>query len=1139
MNLLLSPHFLPLSVSPEKEKPPSDYVQPSSLPAGVQDIFATEEEPDTTRIEEDMTNDTSPVSGAEMLQRAVDSISLSPPLALNTKPIMSPGSPRLISEEFSHNGTNSPAESFSSSTTKLSPPENISLPSSSTPALPMSSTANAVSTPHELSVSAPEPSPTASFLFLGDSTISLTRLDSSETRESAPSPEAMLPLSMGSKAVQPIVGMVEPSPQPAAQVASSSTGLLLHDFRPQTMLSTYLPTNQEPTHSFHNILSSVFLNSMPCNQKSLLQAMAHSLEHKGYQVLHDVLLPEDPGLQPHDLFHMAMYLYVSILHDEFEDHVQHENHEKRDYQSQLGKERQEHEATKDKLVSLRQMNSLLSKSNSPTEREQIFRLQQETRKTSQALQATTQDYNEVKALSETLQAQVDTTVKHRDSAVQELQQHLTQLQATASELSHLKIKMASMVDSEKVSAETVQLKSHIHQLSLDISTSNQKLEEVAVKAQLEETQSKALLQEKEGLLKDLQQSAERLREAEKAIKSLQMTKTELSVQVKELSNERDSSAPFLADAKLNSKVHQRDKVSWAQEKKSLCQEMEVQNDKVMALQAQVTSLTTSLDNHKKKKDKSTAEVLQELAKSKELVDQLNLEKANFLRNAKKDGEIFFAEKDAQDQREKKHEEALKQSQEQATAFKDEAAVLAALKISLEEERNSLTNTVLDLQEKLQEKSKKRKGKKRKVFQKLVKLLQDKSSSASDTNSDEYSEDEPSPASTNILSRPASPVNITSPPSPASIGSPTVSMEPEKVKTEVVSYCDVAKRDTNVSQGSTEDLKLSIDSEDRFPADLPTEKRKGSPRPRSSSPRTKSARPGSSERSVSYNDFPQREMQVHYDLDYMSEPVHGEAFPLIRKHAMESAQALSCDRNLIRHLRGPDSEASKDKAVQTILKTYAQCVSLTDISDLNEGSHPSDTNSYLPLPNLSSSAPEWDFIKHKHVKNHLVHFPSLMALLRLYCSKLYAFFHFGNASDQTTRDETISLLHTADRDKHGERRSNWEKKLDILLVLIVGRVVFYTLDEISAFDCNRDNQLHISAPFLTEDFVEQMVSSRTYRDPFLLPRRDMYSLYVDCNGRRARGDLHNRISRYEPNSPRHSNDAQHATERTGASWMDKI
>ena len=63
-------------IEPEKEKSPLDNAQASSLPMGVQDIFATGEESDANRLVDDTSVTTPPVSGAEMMQKAVDSILL-------------------------------------------------------------------------------------------------------------------------------------------------------------------------------------------------------------------------------------------------------------------------------------------------------------------------------------------------------------------------------------------------------------------------------------------------------------------------------------------------------------------------------------------------------------------------------------------------------------------------------------------------------------------------------------------------------------------------------------------------------------------------------------------------------------------------------------------------------------------------------------------------------------------------------------------------------------------------------------------------------------------------------------------------------------------------------------------------------
>ena len=112
-------------------------------------------------------------------------------------------------------------------------------------------------------------------------------------------------------------------------------------------------------------------------------------------------------------------------------------------------------------------------------------------------------------------------------------------------------------------------------------------------------------------------------------------------------------------------------------------------------------------------------------------------------------------------------------------------------------------------------------------------------------------------------------------------------------------------------------------------------------------------------------------------------------------------------------------------------------------------------------------------------------------------------------------------------------------MDLTLILIIGRIVFYTLDDVAAFECNPTRQLHLSAPFLSESFVNQMVTLRSYQDPYLLPRQDMHYLYVEGFGTRAKRDFHNRIPKYEPTSPRRPNNPQANRPQAGASWMDKI
>ena len=89
-----------LSVAPEKEKNPPD-LQAPHLPDGVQEIFTPQEETEASMSGHLTTlrappSSPAPVSKEEILQRAVDSISD----LVATGPLMAPGSPQKIVDDF-------------------------------------------------------------------------------------------------------------------------------------------------------------------------------------------------------------------------------------------------------------------------------------------------------------------------------------------------------------------------------------------------------------------------------------------------------------------------------------------------------------------------------------------------------------------------------------------------------------------------------------------------------------------------------------------------------------------------------------------------------------------------------------------------------------------------------------------------------------------------------------------------------------------------------------------------------------------------------------------------------------------------------------------------------------------------------
>ena len=1112
--------MLNIAVPPEKDKTvQEDTRTDQNLPEGIQAIFAPEEEDDTSKLQDLSSPLPSPVSKEEILQMAVESIID----IVHSTPIMAPGSPQRIVEEYV-----APAPPLSSSATTTS----LNVAPRASPITESLST----SLNHVSSASAPpsiaflsENSPPTVLLSTVPPTTNVAVFELTKPPFRTARFPVVSPFSSEDPSASLQVGAVQPMSHQPDQVQPSHK-MRLDDFRPSELSSPYVPAHESASNSFHNLISDVFLHNLPCAQKGLLQAMALSLEGRNISVLHGIELPPDPGLLPTDPLHMGTYLYVAALFDEFEDYLSAALKDKTDIQQLLVKEKERIQQCHDQLQNLREVNSLLAKSNSPAEKEQIIRLQQDCRKASQNLQEVTQDYQELKALSERLRMQLDIAQAQRTSASLEAQASLDRLQVSTQELSDLKVKMISMVDSKLHSPDHTQLKSQLDKLSLELQEKQEKLN-------LQDSTAK----DTESKYNSLQKEADHLRsqsvcleKAEEEIKSLRSTKVELAVQVKDLSKERDNTANFLADAKVRSKSNQAEMESMQAEKKSLLQNVAAKDERI-------SSLKVSLDNLTKDKKKSSSETAQELEKAKNMIDKLHLDKSKLLKQIKDDGVNFFRLKDNTEKKEKMYEESLKLSNDQVQNLKEEATELAALKSSLETVVTTSENKILDLEEELKSISDKTKGEKSKSYQKLkkkhaqlVQFLQEPSSAGdSSSNADSDFEDADSQPQ---LSKPPSPL-------PADNSNPSPHQEPLKTEPPVQLYSAVTKHGAPPSQSSQdENFEISVKPEDCFPPEPLGRKRERSPTKSSSPGSRKKSRSGSSERNVRYENSPPRQQhrttQLHYDLDVMEETYHTQAYDLISEYTRKSIGLISQDKSLIRYLRGSASTYNKLEKVQVLLKGYAKCASLDDLSALHQGQPPPSANSHQPLPNLSPDSDEWMFIQNT-IKKKFVHFPSIMALYRLYCTKLYAFFHFGKYSEPFKRQETISLLHTADRDNDNTKRSDYEKKIDLLLVLIIGRLVFYHLDKIDSFRCNPDNLLHLPALFLSEDFMEQMISARTYQDPYLLPRKALYHLYTDCYGSRAKRDFNFRITRYEPSPLRYSQENNIQTNKSSQfSWMDQ-
>ena len=235
---------------------------------------------------------------------------------------------------------------------------------------------------------------------------------------------------------------------------------------------------------------------------------------------------------------------------------------------------------------------------------------------------------------------------------------------------------------------------------------------------------------------------------------------------------------------------------------------------------------------------------------------------------------------------------------------------------------------------------------------------------------------------------------------------------------------------------------------------------------------------------------------HYDR--MTKTQHSNVLQILRSSKGKITARLQSDHQFIDHLRGNGSESSKEKAVSAVLKSISQC---TTIKQLNTWTplHQSQ-NDFLPFPDLSNGSPEWDFIAHRRPGAGFIHHGATMALFRAYCSKAYRFFEFVKTSPEISPEAarlTFLHLHPMKKDKSGAPRSVYEKKLDLILVLIIVRLALYETDHVLVFPTNKKRLEHyVNIPF-SPAWIEEMMDTRFPSDPYLLPKQQFFHLYVDC------------------------------------------
>ena len=232
---------------------------------------------------------------------------------------------------------------------------------------------------------------------------------------------------------------------------------------------------------------------------------------------------------------------------------------------------------------------------------------------------------------------------------------------------------------------------------------------------------------------------------------------------------------------------------------------------------------------------------------------------------------------------------------------------------------------------------------------------------------------------------------------------------------------------------------------------------------------------------------------HYDT--VTAAQHANVLGILKSSKGKVIAKLQEDRQFIDHLRSTASEASKQKAINAVVKSLSRCVTVRELNGWNPD-HQSEQD-FQPFPDLSDGSPEWEFIAHRREKARFVHHGAIMTLFRAYCSKAFRFFEFAKWSNSPDdARNTYIHLHPRLKDKTGAFRSAWEMKLDLLLVLIIVRLALFETDNVPLFPTNRQRIEHyVNVPFSLA-WYNEMVETRSSRDPYLLPKEHFVQLYVE-------------------------------------------
>ena len=189
-----------------------------------------------------------------------------------------------------------------------------------------------------------------------------------------------------------------------------------------------------------------------------------------------------------------------------------------------------------------------------------------------------------------------------------------------------------------------------------------------------------------------------------------------------------------------------------------------------------------------------------------------------------------------------------------------------------------------------------------------------------------------------------------------------------------------------------------------------------------------------------------------------------------------------------------------------LKNLAQCETTNDFEKFlktKKGPSRKDT-SWSQWPDFSSNSKEWKFVViNDHSRPYkgsktppLVNFDCLITLMRVYNKDFYTMFVQLLRSAQPGGVHYTDLLFPKVFELETEEpRSLYEKKVDLLQLLLVSRLHFSMKRKLNPISRNRKNLFHYNSQPFTEDWAKEVGDSGEF-DALILNEQTINALYVD-------------------------------------------